>query len=130
VNDSIRQEERFENYQTKSKILRKQGKTADADKALATALEKATPLQRHFYARQLLGEKKVDEAFAVFKANADKNPSWFTKVGLARGYSAKGDYKMAAKFMKEAVATGNVPEAQQKGVEGMIKKLESGQDIN
>ncbi|HKC24865.1 MAG TPA: DUF2911 domain-containing protein [Thermoanaerobaculia bacterium] len=129
VDQSITQEERFENFQTKSKILKKQGKTAEADKAMATAREKATPLQRHFYARQLLTEKKVDEAFAIFKANEAKNPGlWFTKVGLARGYVAKGDFESASKYMKEALATS--PELQKKNVEGLIKRLEKKENIN
>jgi DUF2911 family protein len=131
ADESLRNEERFESLQTKAKILRKQGKNAEADKAMAAALDKATPLQRHFYARQLLGAKKTDEAFTVFKSNFDKNPQlWFVKIGLARGYSAKGDYKLAAKYMKDTLGTGNVPDAQKTGVEGMVKRLESGQDIN
>jgi hypothetical protein len=130
VDQSILQEARFENYQTKSKILKKQGKTAEADKAMATAVSLATPLQRHFYARQLLGQKKVDEAFAIFKSNAEKNPNfWVAKAGMARGYVAKGDYASALKSLKEALAI--VPDANSKSqVETLIKRVEAKQDIN
>jgi len=129
IDTSIQREARFENWQTKSKILKKQGKTAEADKAMATALEVAGPLQLHFYARQLLGEKKVDEAFAIFKTNAAKHPDlFFTKAGLARGYSAKKDYVSATKYMKEALV--GAPETQKKGMEALIKRLENKEDIN
>jgi tetratricopeptide (TPR) repeat protein len=130
VDQSIQQEARFENWQTKSKILKKQGKTAEADKAMATAVSLATPLQRHFYARQLLGQKKVDEALAIFKSNAEKNPNfWVARAGLARGYVAKGDYASALKALKEALPLA--PDANSKSqLETLIKRVEAKQDIN
>ena len=130
VDNSIQQEARFENWQTKSKILKKQGKTAEADKAMASAVALATPLQRHFYARTLLGQKKVDEAFAIFKSNAEKNPTfWVAKAGMARGYVAKGDFASALKSLKEALPL--TPDANSKSqVEALIKRVEAKQDIN
>jgi hypothetical protein len=130
VDNSILQEARFENYQTKSKILKKEGKQAESDKAMATAVSFATPLQRHFYARQLLGQKKVDEAFAVFKSNAEKNPNfWVAKAGMARGYVAKGDFPSALKALKDALPLA--PDANSKSqIETLIKRVEAKQDIN
>src|SRR5438309_7080677 len=48
---SIQNEERFENWETKSRILTAMGKKDEADKALATALEKANAIQLYVYAR-------------------------------------------------------------------------------
>ena len=129
VDTSIQNEERFENYQTKSKLLAATGKPAEADAAMKTALAKANAGQLHNYGRQLLGEKKVDEAVRVFQQNAQRNPdAWFVHAGLARGLSAQGKYAEAAKNMKIALA--KAPDSQKKYVQGLVDKLESGKDIN
>ena len=129
VDQSIQGESRFENWQTKSKILRKEGKTAEADKAMATALEVATPLQRNVHARQLLNEKKVDEAFAIYKANAEKNPSlWYVNGGLARAYVAKGDFTNALKYMKQALV--GAPDNLRPQIERLIQRIERKENIN
>ena len=62
--------------------------------------------------------------------NFQKNPGQFTSiVGLARGYSAVADYKNALKYAKMALplAPDNLNKT---SMEGAIKKLEAGQDIN
>lgn len=129
IDTSIQNEERFENLQTKSKLLAATGKTAEADAAMKQALAKATPLQLHNYGRQLLGEKKTAEAVKIFQSNAQKNPTvWFVYVGLARGQSAMGDYKNAATNLKKAQSLA--PEAQKKYLQGLTEKLEAGKDIN
>ena len=126
---SIQNEERFENLLTKSRILdalgRKQDATATRDKALA----KATPLQLHLYARQLQGQRKQDEAFAIFRSNYKKYPSeWFVHTGMARIYSAQGDFDNAAKEMRTARASA--PDQQKSYVDGLVRRLEAKEDIN
>jgi len=38
----------------------------------------------HMFARQLQAEKRTEEAFAVFRENAKKQPDqWFVHTGLA-----------------------------------------------
>ncbi len=129
IDISIQQEERFANLQTKSKLLAAMGKTAEADAAMKQALDRATALDLHNYARQLLAEKKTAEAVAVFQRNAKQNPNtWFVYVGLARGLSAQGKYPEAASAMKQALA--RVPESQKTYVQGLVSKLEAGKDIN
>jgi tetratricopeptide (TPR) repeat protein len=96
---------------------------------MATALEVATPLQKNVYARQLLNEKKVDEAFAIYKANAEKNPGlWFAKGGLGRAYAAKGDFENAIRCMREAMASA--PDGAKPQIERLIKRLEKKENIN
>jgi len=129
VDTSIQNEERFENYQTKSKLLAATGKPAEADAAMKTALAKANAGQLHNYGRQLLAQKKVDEAVKVFQTNAQRNPdAWFVHAGLARALSAQGKYAEAAKSMKVSLA--KAPDSQKKYVQGLVDKLESGKDIN
>ncbi len=126
---SIQVEERFDNLMTRSQILDAMGKKEEAVTAKNKALAKASPLQLHIYARQLQGQKKQDEAFAIFRSNYKKYPNeWFVHSGMARIYSSQGDFDDAAKEMK--LALSGAPDVAKTGIEGLIKKLEGKQDIN
>src|SRR5215468_5924696 len=50
---SIQGEPRFENWETRSRILAAMGRKEDSDKAMATAMDKANALQLYVYARGL-----------------------------------------------------------------------------
>jgi tetratricopeptide (TPR) repeat protein len=129
ADNSIQNEERYENLDTKAQLLRLSGKTAEAEAVQKQALAKAGPLQLHNYGRQLLARKKTAEAVKVFESNARKNPElWFVYVGLARAQSAAGRYPEAAKNAKEALA--RAPDAQKKYLQGLVEKLQAGKDIN
>jgi len=126
---STQLEERFENLMTKAAILRAQGNESEAAKVQAVALEKAQPLQLHIYARQLQQQKKQQEAFAIFRKNAQEHPDlWFVHTGLARVYSGEGKYQEAAKEMQ--IAIPGAPEQQRTAMEGLVKRLQANQDIN
>jgi tetratricopeptide (TPR) repeat protein len=124
--------ETFTTLMTLSYAQEMNGKTADAaatrEKALAHPT--ATALDLHQFGRLLLTQKKKDDAIRVFELNAKRfGPVWPTNVSLARANSAKGNYAEALKYAKAALA--QVPdEANRKSLEGAIKKLEAGQDIN
>ena len=126
---SIEVEDRYDNELTKSKVLAALNRKDDAAAAQKKALDLANPLQIHFYARGLQGEKRNEEAFAIFRENAKKHPDqWFVHSGLARMYCSQGKFDDAAKEMKLALA--GAPENQKTYVEGLVKKLETKQDIN
>jgi len=126
---SIETEDRFENEMTKSKVLLALNRKDDAAAAEKKALALASPLQLHFYARGLMGEKRNEEAFVIFRENAQKHPEmWFTHTGLARIYCSQGKFDDAAKEMKLSLASA--PESQKTYLDGLGKKLESRQDIN
>jgi tetratricopeptide (TPR) repeat protein len=126
---SIQVEERFDNLMSKSQILDAIGKKDEAAAEKTKALAKASPLQLHIYARQLQGQKKEDEAFAIFQSNYKKYPDqWFVHSGMGRIYSAHGDFDNAAKEMK--VALGKAPDQVKPQLEGLIKRLENKEDIN
>jgi hypothetical protein len=128
-NKSIEIEDRYDNEHGKSLALRALNRKDEADAALKRALDLATPLQLHLYARGLQGEKRNDEAFTIFRENAKKHPDmWFTHTGLARIYSSQGKFDDAAKEMK--VALQGAPDGQKSYVDGLVKRLESRQDIN
>ena len=129
VNKSIENEDRFDNEDTKAKVLTALNRKDEAAAAQKKALDFASPLQIHLYARGLQGEKRSEEAFAIFRENAKKHPDqWFVHSGLARIYCSQGKFDDAAKEMKVALA--GAPENQKSYVDGLVKRLEAKQDIN
>jgi DUF2911 family protein/tetratricopeptide repeat protein len=128
-NKAIENEDRYDDEITKANVLKALGKTDEAASTEKVALQLATPLQLHIYARGLQGQKRSDEAFAIFRENAKKHPDmWFVHSGLARIYSSQGKFDDAAKEMK--VALQSAPDNQKTYVDGLVKRLESRQDIN
>jgi tetratricopeptide (TPR) repeat protein len=126
---SIQAEERYDNLLNKSKILEAMGRKQDAEAFRAKALDKGSALQLYFYARQLQAQKKQDEALVIFRANAKKFPDyWTSHLGLARVYSAQGDFDNAVKEVKLSL-TG-APESNKSNLENYVKRLQAKEDIN
>jgi tetratricopeptide (TPR) repeat protein len=126
---SIENEDRYDNEMTKSQVLAALNRKEDAAAAEKKALGIASPLQIHIYARGLQAQKRADEAYAIFRDNAKKHPDlWFVHSGLARIYCAQGKFDDAAKEMK--LALQGAPDNQKSYVDGLVKRLESKQDIN
>ena len=126
---SIETEDRYDNEMTRSQVLTALNRKDDAAAAEKKALAMASPLQIHIYARGLQAQKRPDEAYAIFRDNAKKHPEmWFVHSGLARIYSSQGKFDDAAKEMKMALE--KAPDNQRSYVDGLVKKLESKQDIN
>lgn len=118
----------FATLSTKAMVLSKLGRDAEADKIMQAAIHdpSATSIEIHTYGRQLLNEKKSQEALAVFKLNAERNgEAWPVNVGLARGYMAVGDYKKAAEYAEKAAAQAPDP-VNKKNLESMAKTLSEG----
>ncbi len=113
----------------KAGLLEKLGNKAEADKTMEQAMPLATIMEMHQYGRQLLAQKKVDQAFAVFQKNYDKNKgAWPTNGGMMRGWSAKGDYKKALEYAR--IALTQAPDENNKNaIMGYIKTLESGKAL-
>ena len=126
---SIQAEERFDNLLSKSKILDAMGRKDDAVAFHNKAMEKANALQLYVYGRQLQGEKKQDEAFALYRSSAKKFPNdWTSHLGLARVYSGAGDFDGAVKEMNAALTAA--PESNKPGIQNNLKRLQAKDDIN
>ena len=122
----------FTTYSTKAQILAKLGRTAEATTAMQTAMDlpNALPVEIHQYGRQLQQQGKQAEAMAVYQKNAKRfGDAWPVHVGLARGYSAAGDYKTALTHAERALT--QAPDALNKtSLETAIAALKQGKDMN
>ncbi len=126
---SIQIEERYDNLISKSRILDAMGRKDDATAFRNKALEKGSALQLYFYGRQLQGDKKQEEALAIYRANAKKFPDfWTSHVGMARVYSAQGDFDNAVKEIKTALT--DAPDSNKANLENYVKRLQNKEDIN
>ncbi|MBK9735250.1 MAG: DUF2911 domain-containing protein [Saprospiraceae bacterium] len=120
----------FNALSTKSGLLIKLGKKVEADQMMAQAMDNATSIELHQYGRQLLGQKKLAEAMAVFEKNYTKNKgAWPSNVGMMRGYAANGNLKKALEHAKLALAQAP-DDINKKNLETSIKMLESGKALN
>jgi tetratricopeptide (TPR) repeat protein len=122
----------FETLSAKSQVLAKMGRQAEADTAMQAAIHHptASPFDFHQYGRQLIAEKKYQEALAVFKLSAERNgDAWPVHVGLARGYSGVGDVKTALEHARKALEQAPDP-LNRDSLQAMVKTLAAGQPIN
>ncbi|PQB04061.1 DUF2911 domain-containing protein [Aureitalea marina] len=120
----------FANVQIKAGILNQMGRQQEALALVEENMDLGTILEIHQYGRQLIAIGMKDQAMEVFQFNADKNKdTWPVHYGMARGLSAKGDYKNALKHLEKALV--NAPNEASKGrVAANIDKLKNGEDIN
>jgi tetratricopeptide (TPR) repeat protein len=126
---SIQNEDRFENWETKSRILSAMGKKEDADKALATALDKANPVQLYVYARNFQRQGNAKRAFELYPQVPKKDPNhWVSHLALARIDSNRGDFPAATKELTQAI-TG-APDQTKPFLQPLLKRLEAKDDIN
>jgi tetratricopeptide (TPR) repeat protein len=120
----------FQAWSTKAAVLDSLGRGNDAIEAMKKALPYGTMNELYFYARNLTRHKQSKQAFEIFKLDYDKHPNEFlTNAGMARGYSAIGDYKKALTFAQKA-RTQAVDKPNQDIIDKMIKNLQDGKDAN
>lgn len=130
VNPQVLGDRNFQTLSTKAQILALLNRKEEADAVMKEALPLGKMNEIHQYARQLITQKKPKEAFDAFKLNYDRHPNEFTtNMGMARGYSATGDYKKALEYLKKAQA--QAPDGPNKtNIEKMLPMLQQGKDIN
>ena len=120
---SIGINENFTNLRTKAAILEKRGDRVAADSLRRNSLLVATEADMNAYGYQLLGQREVDEAIAVFKKNVKDYPrSWNTYDSLGEAYALKGDERQAIANYSRALALTHDPE-NKKRIEGVLAGL-------
>jgi len=120
----------FTTLSTKAQVLVALNRSDEAMVIMKEALPLGKMNEVHGYARLLVQGKKSKEAFDVFQANYNKFPNQFTtNMGMARGYSAIGNYKKSLEFAQKALVQAPDPNNKE-NLEKAIKKLEDGKDFN
>ena len=119
----------FAALSTQSGILQKLGKDKEAADMMNKAIDNASAIELHGYGRQLLTEKKLQEALGIFQKNYDKHKGvWPTNAGLMRAHAALGNYPKALQFAKAALP--QAPDEQtKKFLEAAIKTLSEGKPL-
>jgi len=126
---SIQNEARFENWETKSRILDAMGRKEESVKALSTALEKANAIQLYSYARGLQRQGNAKRAFELYPLVPKRDANhWISHLALARVDSNSGDFTAAAKEMTEAI--NGAPDGTKPFLQPLLKRLEAKDDIN
>lgn len=126
---SIRNEERFENWETKSRVLAAMGRKDESDKALATALDHANAIQLYVYARGIQRQGNAGRAFEIYPLVAKKYPKhWISHLANARIDSRAGNFTGATAEMNEAIS--GAPDPQKPVLQPLLKRLEAKDDIN
>src|SRR6266581_7943930 len=88
---SIQNEERFENMETKSRILGALGRKEESAKMLSKAFDKASAIQLYTYARGLQRSGNAKRAFELFPQVPKKDANhWVSHLALARISSNTG----------------------------------------
>jgi tetratricopeptide (TPR) repeat protein len=125
-------ERNFATIAQKALVLEKMNRPDDAKPVVADALRLGTVREIHQFGRQFIAMGKSERALEVFKSNAEQHPNmWPVHYGLARGYSANGNYQAALEALLQAqneVPTGNTQSAT--AVRLDIEKLKRGENIN
>jgi tetratricopeptide (TPR) repeat protein len=85
----------------------------------------ATEVEINAYGYQLLGQKKYDEAIAIFRKNVKDHPdSWNTYDSLAEALALKGDKKAALENYNKALSMTTDAD-QKKRIDGIVAKLKA-----
>jgi hypothetical protein len=125
-------ERTFATLSNDADVLEKLGRADEAKPIMDEALKLGTALQIHLYGRGLIARGKAEQALEAFKLNAQLHPdAWPVNYGLARGYSAVGDYKAALEALLKAqtqIPDGDTLNAAP--IKTNIEKLRRGENIN
>ncbi len=107
INGPFIGQKNFRNMSTKAQLLSKLNRQDEAKALMKEAMALGTPAEVHNYARQLLAQKKTQEAFDVFKFNYDRNPNTYTtNVGLTRGLFSTRQLQESAGICQQSAAPG------------------------
>ncbi len=131
VDASIELEMNYRNLSTKSKLLAGLGQNKQSMdlKSQALELNSTKPNDYYSYGTEFIRLGKVQQAMEIYQRLSKRWPEhWLTAHGLARAYSAMGDFEKAIGFENDAL--GKAPQANKGFIEGAIEKLKSGENFN
>lgn len=122
----------FATLSNKAAILERAGRGAEAAPLYDELMNTGTVQEVHQLGRRLIAAGQPQRALAVFRRNAERFPDvWPVNYGLARGYSAIGDYAAALEAILKAaqqVPAGDTLNAN--AIRTNIERLRRGENIN
>jgi hypothetical protein len=123
-NQAVGLTENFQTLRTKAAIVEKKGDAKMAADLRDRSMKVATEPDINAYGYQLMGQKKMDEAMAMFQKNVKDHPtSWNAHDSLAEGFATKGEKKLAIDNYTKAL--NMAPENQKKRINDAIAKLKA-----
>ena len=126
---SVQTQATFSNLATQADLLEKLGRGDETEAIMERAVEKGNAGELYSYGRSLINDGEKEKALAVMKRNVKVNSGpWFVEFGLAFAQSALGQFDEAAASMKSAHE--KAPDNRKAMVEGLVARLEKGEDIN
>lgn len=133
ADQAIGQEKNANTLGLKGQILFASNKNEEAYAAMDEMVNHATAQPNNFYnyGDQLIKQGQNDKALALFeKMNKRFENDFFAQHGLARAYSAKGDFKKALKYERMVLKNPTLPANNGPAIQNFIDKLEKGENIN
>jgi hypothetical protein len=125
VEKSIQIRPTFGNQMTRAAIAEKKGDKKTAAELRQKALAMAAETEMNQYGYTLLGQKKIDEAIAIFRKNVDMHPeSWNVHDSLGEALAVKGDKNEAVTCYTKALSMVKDP-AQKKRIQGVLQQLKN-----
>jgi hypothetical protein len=125
IDQALQQSQTFAFRNIKAGILRKQGKTAEADQIISEAIADGNEVEINNYGYQLLNGGQTDKAIEVLTVNTQRFPkSANTFDSLGEAYAIKGDKPNAIKNFKKSLNM-NPPAATRANSEKYLQQLEA-----
>ena len=125
ADQSVTTQATYGNLRTKAAILEKKGDTKQAEELRAQAMKIATEADINAAGYALMGQKKYDEAIALFRKNIKDYPnSWNCYDSLGEALAAKGDAKASVESYRKALSMTADP-VQKKRIEDILSKMKA-----
>jgi tetratricopeptide (TPR) repeat protein len=125
IDQALQQNQAFNYKNTKSGILRKLGKTAEADQVINDAMANANEVEINNYGYQLLNGGQNDKAIEVLTLNTQRFPKSANAFdSLGEAYAIKGDKPNAIKNFKKSLSM-NPPAATKANSEKYLQQLDA-----
>ena len=125
IDQALQQNQTFAFKNIKSGILRKLGKTTEADQIMTEAVASGNEAEINIYGYQLLNQGQHDKAIEVLTINTQRNPKSANAFdSLGEAYAIKGDKPNAIKNFKKSLSM-NPPAAVKANSEKYMQQLDA-----
>lgn len=123
IDQALAQSQTFAFKNIKAGILRKQGKTTEADQIMTEAVVSGNEAEINIYGYQLLNQGQHDKAIEVLTTNTKRYPNSANAFdSLGEAYAMKGDKPNAIKNFKKSLSM-NPPAAVRANSEKFMQQL-------